>query len=53
AIETEIEAFGGVLIMMIGVNLLELREIKTANFLPGLVLIVLFVLVKGWISSLR
>lgn len=39
---SEISAVGGMLIVMIGVNLLNLRQIKTANFLPALVLITLF-----------
>ncbi len=41
---TEIGAIGGVLILMIGINLLDLRRIPTANFLPALVL-----LVAGWL----
>ena len=39
---TEVSAVGGMLILMIGINLLKLREIKTANFLPALVLVALF-----------
>ena len=31
----ELSAVGGVLIVMIGINLLGLRQLKTANFLPA------------------
>ncbi|MBI9101181.1 MAG: DUF554 domain-containing protein [Spirochaetales bacterium] len=41
-IMSELTAVGGMLIIMIGINLLGLRKIKTANFLPALVLIILF-----------
>ena len=47
----EVSACGGAIIIMIGLNLLALKKIKTANFLPGLLIEVLFVicvpLVKG------
>lgn len=47
----EVSACGGALIVMIGINLLGLKKIKTANFLPALVIEILFVilvpLVKG------
>jgi uncharacterized protein len=42
---SEISAVGGALIIMIGINLLNLRQIKTANFIPALLVIVVFVLV--------
>ncbi len=42
----EISGLGGILVIMIGLNLLKLKEIKTANFLPGLVFVVLFVLAE-------
>ncbi|MCI1208238.1 MAG: DUF554 domain-containing protein [Treponema sp.] len=48
----EISASGGVLIMMIGINLLGLKKIKTANFLPSLVLTVLFVLGGQYVRNL-
>lgn len=48
---TEVSAVGGAMIIMIGVNLLGLKKIKTANYLPALVIEILFVvlvpLVKG------
>lgn len=45
----ELGATGGALIIMIGINLLGLAKIKTANYLPALVLTVIFVLVEKWI----
>ncbi|MBO4628985.1 MAG: DUF554 domain-containing protein [Treponema sp.] len=48
---TEVSAVGGAMIIMIGVNLLGLKKIKTANYLPALMIEILFVvlvpLVKG------
>ena len=43
AMLTEISATGGALIVMIGINLLQLRTLKTANYLPAVVLAALFV----------
>jgi hypothetical protein len=43
-------AVGGLLIVMIGVNLLKLKEMKTANFIPALVLMILFELADPWLS---
>lgn len=40
---TEISAAGGALIVMIGINLLQLRTLKTANYLPAIILAALFV----------
>lgn len=52
---SELSACGGAIIMMIGINLLGLKKIKTANFLPALVIEVLFVIfvpmVKGLIAG--
>lgn len=39
----EISAVGGAVIIMIGINLLGIKKIKTANFLPSLVIQILFV----------
>ncbi len=39
---SEITAIGGCLIIMIGINLLELKKIKTANYLPSVFLIPVF-----------
>lgn len=39
----ELTAVGGALVIMIGVNLLGITKLKTANFLPALLLIVILV----------
>jgi uncharacterized membrane protein YqgA involved in biofilm formation len=46
----ELTGVGGALVLMIGVNLLGLAKLKTANFLPALLLIVLFVVLEGLFS---
>lgn len=45
-----VSAVGGCLIMMIGINLLKLKKIKTANFIPAIVLIILFQLADPYIA---
>lgn len=45
----ELTGCGGCMIIMIGLNLIGLTKIKTANFLPGIVLTVLFVIGQGLI----
>jgi uncharacterized membrane protein YqgA involved in biofilm formation len=40
---SEISGVGGAMVVMIGLNLLELRTIKTADFLPALLFVVVFV----------
>lgn len=40
----EVTGIGGALILMIGINLLELRKLKTANYLPAIVVSIGFVL---------
>ncbi len=51
SILAEIGALGGYLILMIALNLLNLKRVKTANFLPSLVLVVLFAWVKNLFSA--
>ncbi|MBO4509273.1 MAG: DUF554 domain-containing protein [Spirochaetaceae bacterium] len=46
---TELTACGGAMIIMIGFNLLSIKNIKTANFLPGLLFVVGYVLLKNFI----
>ena len=46
---TELTACGGAMVAMIGFNLLGLKKIKTANFLPGLIFVVLYVVAKRYI----
>jgi uncharacterized membrane protein YqgA involved in biofilm formation len=43
----EISAVGGTLVIMIGINLLGLVKLKTANFLPALLLTIVFVALEG------
>ena len=40
---SELTGVGGILVIMIGINILGLRKIKTANFLPALVIVIIFV----------
>ena len=49
---SEISACGGAIIIMIGINLLGLKKIKTANFLPALVIEILFVLLVPLVKNL-
>ena len=52
ALLKELTGVGGALVMMIGINLLGLAKLKTANFLPALLLIVAFVVGEGFVLSL-
>lgn len=45
-----LSATGGVLLVMIGLGLLSLKDLKAANFLPSLVFIVIFVIAKSYVS---
>ncbi|HTO22622.1 MAG TPA: DUF554 domain-containing protein [Spirochaetia bacterium] len=47
----ELTGAGGALVIMIGINLLGLAKLKTANFLPALLLIVLAVAGEGLAAS--
>ncbi|MFW5684643.1 MAG: DUF554 domain-containing protein [Spirochaetota bacterium] len=46
---SEITAVGGALIIMIGINLLNLKHIKTADYIPAILVVILFVLADPWI----
>lgn len=48
----ELTGSGGVLICMIGINLIGLKKIKTANYLPSVLFTVLFVLLESPVRSL-
>lgn len=48
----ELTGVGGALVMMIGINLLGLKKLKTGNFLPSLVFTVLLVLLMPFVSFL-
>jgi uncharacterized protein len=49
----ELTGVGGALVIMIGINLLGLAKLKTANFLPALLLIVIFVVGEGWFRAVH
>lgn len=49
---SELTGLGGAMVLMIGFNLLSIKSIKTANFLPALVLIVLFAILDPALNSL-
>ena len=51
ALLKELTGVGGAMVMMIGINLLGIAKLKTANFLPALLLIVLFVVGEGFVLS--
>ena len=48
----EVTGVGGALVIMIGINLLDLRKLKTGDFLPALVVMVLLVLAMPFIPFL-
>jgi uncharacterized membrane protein YqgA involved in biofilm formation len=48
----ELTGSGGAIIIMIGINLIGLKKIKTANYLPALVLTIIFVLLDPYITKL-
>lgn len=49
---SEISGVGGTMVVMIGFNLLEIRTVKTGDFLPALLFAVLFVLVDPLFGGL-
>lgn len=49
----EITGVGGAMIVMIGINLLGLKKIKTANYLPGIIFVVIFVLLDPYFMQLK
>ncbi len=49
---SEISAMGGCLIIMVGINLLELKKIKTANYLISVFLIPVFYVLDPYIQKL-
>lgn len=49
---SELTGVGGALIIMIGINLLQLRTIKTANFIPSLLVVLVFVAGEALAHSL-
>lgn len=51
-IRAEITATGGIMIVGIGINLLEIKQIKLSNLLPGLVVIILICLAAERFAAL-
>ena len=49
---TELTACGGIMIIFIGFNIMKIKNIKTANYLPAVVFTVLFVLFDPVLKSL-
>ena len=49
---TELTGIGGAFVIMIGINLLDLRKLKTANYLPALVFMVLLVLLDPYVIKI-
>jgi uncharacterized protein len=52
ALIAELTGCGGALIVMIGINLLGLRKIRTANYLPALLLEIVFVLGESFVRNI-
>lgn len=52
AILLEVTAVGGLMIIAIGINILELKKIQVANMLPALVVAALGVPFVDWLSSI-
>lgn len=48
----ELTGIGGAFIVMIGINLLALRRLKTANYLPGMLVLILLVLADPFIMRI-
>jgi uncharacterized membrane protein YqgA involved in biofilm formation len=48
----ELSAVGGVMIMMISFNLLRIKEIKTANYSPAIILAPIFIAIQPYIANL-
>jgi hypothetical protein len=48
----EIGAIGGVMIVMIGFNLLKIKNLKVANFFPAIILAPVFISLVPYISSI-
>lgn len=49
----ELTGCGGAMIVMIGINLLGLKKIKTANYLPSMIFVILFVIAEPWFIQLK
>ena len=49
AMITELTAVGGILLIGLGINILEIKKIKIFNIIPALVLVVLFTWIKSYL----
>ena len=49
---SEVAATGGVLILGIGLNLLDIKRIKVLNFLPALFVVVILLLIKPYLADI-
>ena len=49
---SEVSSVGGAMVVMIGLNLLNLTHIKTADYLPALVIVVGLTLIDPWLGVL-
>jgi len=49
---SEITGIGGALVLMIGLNLLDIKKLKTGDFLPALIFMVIFVLAMPFVTFL-
>jgi len=52
AMLVELTAVGGLMIIGIGVNILEIKKINVANLPPALLIAALRVPIVGWLSKL-
>jgi len=52
ALLAELTGSGGALIILIGINLMGLKKIKTANYLPAVLFSVIFVLCEPLVRSI-
>jgi uncharacterized membrane protein YqgA involved in biofilm formation len=50
-IQTELEATGGIMIIGIGINLLDLKQIRLSNLLPALVVVTVLCILVPWIQA--
>lgn len=51
AMRVELSIVGGILILSSGLSILGIKDCKTVNLLPSLLIPVIFYLVKGWLIS--
>ena len=49
---SELTAVGGIMVIMIGFNMLKLRDIKTANYLPALIVVLICLLFEPYLAPL-